>query len=127
MTGLTSVMSTILNNGNVSGRNNKATAGIGTTSPASLLSVQGNGLFSGNVSLANLTATGNNECVADNGASTTQISASNTAYSVQDRIVRRQRRHRDDDPGASLELDMEQGKQRQCIADSGVRTDMLPL
>ena len=32
--------------------------GIGTTSPGSLLSVQGNALFSGNLSLANLTATG---------------------------------------------------------------------
>jgi hypothetical protein len=32
--------------------------GIGTTSPTSALSVQGNGLFSGNLSIANLTATG---------------------------------------------------------------------
>ena len=40
---------TVTNGGNV---------GIGTTSPASLLSVQGNALFSGNLSLANLTATG---------------------------------------------------------------------
>ena len=32
--------------------------GIGTTSPATTLSVQGNGLFSGNLSAANLTATG---------------------------------------------------------------------
>ncbi|HEY6018860.1 MAG TPA: hypothetical protein VIY48_02925, partial [Candidatus Paceibacterota bacterium] len=32
--------------------------GIGTTSPVSTLSVQGNGLFSGNVSFAGLTATG---------------------------------------------------------------------
>ena len=50
-TQLTTTGSTYLatTNGNV---------GIGTTSPASLLSVQGNGLFSGNVSLANLTATG---------------------------------------------------------------------
>ncbi len=32
--------------------------GIGTTTPAEVLSVQGNGLFSGNVSMAGLTATG---------------------------------------------------------------------
>ena len=32
--------------------------GIGTTSPSQLLSIQGNGLFSGNLSLAGLTATG---------------------------------------------------------------------
>ncbi|MGE5540691.1 MAG: hypothetical protein ACM3TU_00170 [Bacillota bacterium] len=32
--------------------------GIGTTSPSSLLSIQGNALFSGNLTLANLTATG---------------------------------------------------------------------
>ena len=37
---------------------NTGNVGIGTTSPASLLSVQGNALFSGNLSLANLTATG---------------------------------------------------------------------
>ncbi|MDB5266126.1 MAG: hypothetical protein JWM39_839 [Parcubacteria group bacterium] len=32
--------------------------GIGTTSPSQLLSVQGNGLFSGNIAVANITATG---------------------------------------------------------------------
>ena len=40
---------TVLQNGSV---------GIGTTSPSATLAVQGNGLFSGNLSLANLTATG---------------------------------------------------------------------
>lgn len=40
---------TILNGGNI---------GVGTTTPAMLLSVQGNALLSGNMSLANLTATG---------------------------------------------------------------------
>ncbi|MFZ2908193.1 MAG: tail fiber domain-containing protein, partial [Minisyncoccia bacterium] len=40
---------TLFSNGNV---------GIGTTSPSSNLSVQGNALFSGDISLANLTATG---------------------------------------------------------------------
>ncbi len=37
---------------------NGANVGIGTTSPAAKLSVQGNGLFSGNISAANITATG---------------------------------------------------------------------
>src|SRR3990167_5283240 len=37
---------------------NSGNVGIGTTSPASLLSVQGNALFSGNLSLASITATG---------------------------------------------------------------------
>ncbi|HEY9481291.1 MAG TPA: helix-turn-helix domain-containing protein, partial [Candidatus Paceibacterota bacterium] len=40
---------TVANNGNV---------GIGTSSPSQALSVQGNGLFSGNVSASNITATG---------------------------------------------------------------------
>ena len=63
--------------------NNQGNVGIGTTSPASLLSVQGNGLFSGNVSLANLTATGTMNVLGLTtlvNASTTQISVSNTAY-----------------------------------------------
>lgn len=37
---------------------NGGNVGIGTTSPAQTLSVQGNGLFSGNLSVASLTATG---------------------------------------------------------------------
>src|SRR3990167_3163570 len=37
---------------------NTNTMGLGTTSPSQRLSVQGGGLFSGNLSLANLTATG---------------------------------------------------------------------
>lgn len=37
---------------------NKGNAGFGTSSPARTLSVQGSGLFSGNVSVATLTATG---------------------------------------------------------------------
>ena len=47
------------------------------------MSVQGNGLFSGNVSLANLTATGTMNVLGLTtlvNASTTQISVSNTAY-----------------------------------------------
>ncbi len=43
------VMLYIQSNGNV---------GIGTTSPSQALSVQGNGLFSGNITAANITATG---------------------------------------------------------------------
>src|SRR3990167_1083165 len=46
----------IINNANVA--TFAGNVGIGTTSPASLLSVQGNGLFSGNLTAANLTATG---------------------------------------------------------------------
>ncbi|MBI4991851.1 MAG: hypothetical protein HZB99_01415 [Candidatus Harrisonbacteria bacterium] len=38
--------------------NNNGNVGIGTTSPAKLFSVQGNALFSGDLTLANLTATG---------------------------------------------------------------------
>ncbi len=45
----TSTFLSVLNNG---------TIGIGTTTPSSLLSVQGDGLFSGNLFAANLTATG---------------------------------------------------------------------
>ena len=37
---------------------NGGNVGIGTTSPSQLLSVHGNGLFSGNLSAANITATG---------------------------------------------------------------------
>ncbi len=37
---------------------NTGNVGIGTTSPSQALSVQGNGLFSGNISAANITATG---------------------------------------------------------------------
>ena len=57
---------------------NQGNAGIGTTSPASLLSVQGNGLFSGNVSLANLTATGTMNVLG----LTTLVNASTTQISV---------------------------------------------
>ena len=51
--------------------------GIGTTSPASLLSVQGNALFSGNLTLANLNATGT---ITTAYASTTAISSTGSAY-----------------------------------------------
>ena len=57
--------------------------GIGTTSPASLLSVQGNALFSGNLSLANLTATGTltvSGLTTLGYASTTQIGSTGSAY-----------------------------------------------
>ena len=50
--------------------------GIGTTSPAQALSVQGNGLFSGNISAANITATGT---VATQFASTTSITSTGYA------------------------------------------------
>ncbi|HVU06393.1 MAG TPA: hypothetical protein VHE10_01195, partial [Candidatus Paceibacterota bacterium] len=48
----------LINASSTSYINNGANFGVGTTSPAAKLSVQGNGLFSGNISAANLVATG---------------------------------------------------------------------
>ena len=61
--------------------------GIGTTSPASQLSVQGNALFSGNLSLANLTATGtltllNALTVANGGTGQTTFTSGQLLYGV---------------------------------------------
>jgi hypothetical protein len=52
--------------------------GIGTTSPSQLLSVHGNGLFSGNISTANLTATGT--------VTTTNLSATNATTTGKQNI-----------------------------------------
>ncbi|HEY6020790.1 MAG TPA: hypothetical protein VIY48_13110, partial [Candidatus Paceibacterota bacterium] len=64
---------------------NGGSFGVGTTSPASTLSVQGNGLFSGNVSLANLIATGTlivggNTTLAN--ATTTNLAITNIANAI---------------------------------------------
>ncbi|HEY9481242.1 MAG TPA: tail fiber domain-containing protein, partial [Candidatus Paceibacterota bacterium] len=56
---------------------NSGNVGIGTTSPSQSLSVQGNGLFSGNVSAANITATGT---VNTAYASTTQLTTTGNTY-----------------------------------------------
>ncbi|MDE2213296.1 MAG: hypothetical protein KGJ34_02070, partial [Patescibacteria group bacterium] len=62
--------------------------GIGTTTPSTNLSVQGNGLFSGNVTAANITATGtlttqnltSTGLLSLNNASTSELSVYNNAY-----------------------------------------------
>ena len=51
--------------------------GVATTTPSSLLSVQGNALFSGNLTLANITASGTITTIY---ASTTQLSSTGNAY-----------------------------------------------
>ncbi|MDO8429854.1 MAG: hypothetical protein Q7S73_00620, partial [bacterium] len=57
-------------NGDLLTINNSGYLGIGTTTPGALLSVQGNALFSGNLSLANLTATGTISVSGTSGTST---------------------------------------------------------
>ena len=58
-------------------------SGIGTTTPSKTLSVQGNGLFSGDLSAANITATGTlnvTGLTTLTSASTTNLSVSNNAW-----------------------------------------------
>ncbi|MDE2001260.1 MAG: DUF5011 domain-containing protein [Patescibacteria group bacterium] len=62
---------------------NGGNVGIGTTSPSQNLAVQGNGLFSGNLTAANITATGTLNVSGQTtlaNASTTQITATGSTY-----------------------------------------------
>jgi len=61
---------------------NGGLVGIGTTSPSQALSVQGNGLFSGNLTAANLTATGT---LSVTGV-TTLVNASTTNLSIANNL-----------------------------------------
>ncbi|MBI4991617.1 MAG: hypothetical protein HZB99_00140, partial [Candidatus Harrisonbacteria bacterium] len=70
----TAAVLTILQSGNV---------GIGTTTPSKTFSVQGDSLFSGNLSVANVTATGTlnvTGLTTLGNASTTQISSTGSSY-----------------------------------------------
>jgi hypothetical protein len=63
--------------------NSTGNVGVGTTTPSKLFSVHGNSLFSGDITVANLTATGTlnvSGLTTLGNASTTQISSTNAAY-----------------------------------------------